>query len=261
MSRTTIPQRTFLAGAAVLFVACAVATIAACRAMAAMDDMPMPGGWTLSMMWMRMPGQTWPGIAAAWLGMWQTMTVAMMLPVLLPSLRRYRAALGASDARRTDALTARVALAYFAVWALLGAGVFGLGAIVAASVRESDALARGAPWAIGAVVLGAGALQFSAWKRRRLACCRDACPHCAEPHGARDAWRHGWRLGIACVQCCAGPTAVLLALGMMDLRAMALVTAAICCERLAPRGERAAQVFGALGAFAGCVLLLRAAMA
>ena len=34
----------------------------------AMGDMPMPGGWTMSMVWMRMPGQTWPGAAASLLG-------------------------------------------------------------------------------------------------------------------------------------------------------------------------------------------------
>jgi hypothetical protein len=44
--------------------------------------MPMPGGWTMSMAWMRMPGQTWPGAAASFLGMWVVMMVAMMLPVV-----------------------------------------------------------------------------------------------------------------------------------------------------------------------------------
>lgn len=259
MSPSAVSQRPFFAVAALLFAASAAATIAACRAMAAMHDMPMPGGWTLSMMWMRMPGQGWPGIAGAWLGMWLTMTVAMMLPLLLPALQRYRALRG--PARRTDGLTACVALAYFAVWALLGAGVFVLGAIAAACVLESDRLARAVPAALGLVVLGAGVLQFSAWKRRRLACCRDLGACTAPAHGLRAAWRHGGRLGIDCVQCCAGPTAVLLALGMMDLRAMALVTAAVCLERLAPRGERMAQAFGVLGASTGCVLLLQAAMA
>jgi hypothetical protein len=28
--------------------------------MSALGEMPMPGGWTMSMAWMRMPGQTWP---------------------------------------------------------------------------------------------------------------------------------------------------------------------------------------------------------
>ena len=39
-----------------------------------------------------MPGQTWPGAAASFLGMWVVMTVAMMLPSLVPMLWRYRQA-------------------------------------------------------------------------------------------------------------------------------------------------------------------------
>ena len=35
-------------------------TVAWCSSMSAMGGMPMPGGWTMSMAWMRMPGQTWP---------------------------------------------------------------------------------------------------------------------------------------------------------------------------------------------------------
>ena len=35
----------------------------------------MPGGWTMAMAWMRMPGQTWPGAAASFLGMWVVMMV------------------------------------------------------------------------------------------------------------------------------------------------------------------------------------------
>jgi hypothetical protein len=40
------------------------ATAYFCRSMG--GGMGMPGGWTMSMMWMRMPGQTWfgSGIAA-----------------------------------------------------------------------------------------------------------------------------------------------------------------------------------------------------
>jgi len=84
--------RTFLGVSALLFAASVAVTIAWCTSMSAMGGMPMPGGWTMSMTWMRMPGQTWPGAAASFLGMWIVMTVAMMLPALLPALRRYRAA-------------------------------------------------------------------------------------------------------------------------------------------------------------------------
>jgi hypothetical protein len=45
----------------------------------------------------------------------------------------------------------------------------------------------------------------------------------------------------------------------MDLRAMALVTAAITIERLAPSGERAARAIGSVGLGTGVFLIARAA--
>ena len=79
-STARAPRRVFLGVSALLFAASAVATIAWGAAMSAMGEMPMPGGWTMSMAWMRMPGQTWLGAAASFLGMWVVMMVAMMLP-------------------------------------------------------------------------------------------------------------------------------------------------------------------------------------
>ena len=46
-------------------------------------EMEMPGGWTMSMMWMRMPGQTWFASALSFLFMWLAMMVALMLPSAL----------------------------------------------------------------------------------------------------------------------------------------------------------------------------------
>src|SRR5262249_40918749 len=87
-------QRAFLAVSALLFVGSAAMTIGSCASVSAMGGMPMPGGWTMSMAWMRMPGQTWPGAAASFLYMWVAMMAAMMLPCLVPTLWRYRAAVG-----------------------------------------------------------------------------------------------------------------------------------------------------------------------
>ena len=78
--------------------------------MAAMGGMPMPGGWTMSMMWMRMPDQTWPGAAASFLGMWAVMMAAMMLPSLIPMVWHYRQALE-SDPRFPD-IHVSIALIY-----------------------------------------------------------------------------------------------------------------------------------------------------
>jgi predicted metal-binding membrane protein len=64
---------------------------------------------------------------------------------------------------------------------------------------------------------------------------------------------------LHCSHCCAGPMAILLVVGAMDLRAMAAVTAAITVERLAPAGERVARVIGAAAVGAGLLLIARAA--
>jgi predicted metal-binding membrane protein len=58
------------------------------------------------------------------------------------------------------------------------------------------------------------------------------------------AWRLGLRLGLHCGHCCFGLMAILLGIGVMDLRAMAAVAVAITVERLAPAGERVARAIG-----------------
>ncbi len=50
------------------------------------------------------------------------------------------------------------------------------------------------------------------------------------------------RLGLHCTYCCAGLTATLLVIGVMDWRAMAVVTVAITAERVCvPGGDRASS--------------------
>src|ERR671934_63416 len=79
------------------------------------------------------------------------------------------------------------------------------------------------------------------------------------PGGAGTAWRHGLCLGLHCSQCCAGLMAILLIIGIMDLRLMAVVAAAITVERLAPAGERVARAIGAVALATGLLLIARAA--
>jgi len=254
--------RAFLWASALAFAASAAATIGWCGAMSGGGGMPMPGGWTMSMAWMRMPGQTWPGAAASFLGMWAVMMAAMMLPSLVPTLRRYRQAVAGAGGPRLGWLTALATSGYLLVWTLLGAAIFPLGVALAAAEMRQAALARVVPAAIGAVVAAAGLLQLTAWKARRLACCREVPGRGrALRADAGTAFREGLRMGLRCVTCCAGQTAVLLALGVMDLRVMGVVTAAITVERVAARGQLAARATGILALAAGAVLLAQAQVA
>src|SRR5215831_15638407 len=120
-------EQAFLAVCALLFAASVAVTIAWSASMSAMTGMPMPGGWTMSMTWMRMSGQTWLSGAALFLGMWVMMMAAMMLPSLVPMLWRYRQAVTRARETRLGLLTALVGAGYFFVWTVFGVAVFAMG--------------------------------------------------------------------------------------------------------------------------------------
>src|SRR5581483_1859856 len=148
---------------------------------------------------------------------------------------------------------------YFFVWTACGIIAFPLGAAMAQIEMQHPALGRVVPIAICMVILIAGALQFTAWKARDLACCREAPGRGRVLHAdAGTAWRYGLRLGLHCGRSCANLMAIVMGVGIMDLRAMAVVTAAITLERLAPAGERVARVIGAVVIGAGLILTARA---
>src|SRR5580704_19147506 len=113
-----VRSRAFLCVSALLFAACSAVTAVWCASMSAQGGMPMPGGWTMSMAWMRMPGQTWLGAAASFLAMWVVMMVAMMLPSLAPMLWRYRQAVRWRGEPCIGRLTLLAGLGYFFVWTL-----------------------------------------------------------------------------------------------------------------------------------------------
>ena len=160
---------------------------------------------------------------------------------------------------RLGPLTALVGVGYFFVWTVVGLAAFPLGVALAALEMQLPALARLVPIAAGVTVALAGALQFTEWKAYHLACCRGAAVERGNlAADAATAWRLGLRLGLHCSYCCAGPMAILLVLGVMDLRAMAVVAAAITIERLAPAGERVARAIGAVIVGTGLFLIARA---
>lgn len=240
VSPAPVPRRAFLGVMTLLFVASAAGTVAWCGAMADMAGMAMPGGWSMSMAWMPMPGQGWFAAGADFLGMWTLMMAAMMLPLLLPPLLRYRAAAGgAGRLRRTWLL----GLCYFAVWSFAGLLLYPLCVALADAAMRDAALSEAAPLAFAMLLLLAAALQLSPWKARALACCRDPWQ---ERFGASgySALGIGLRLGWRCLLCCLPQTLALLVLGVMDLGVMAVVALAILAERLAPRGERYARLTG-----------------
>lgn len=247
-------RRTFLAVSALLFTISTAVTVVWGASMSTMDGMPMPGGWTMSMTWM--PGQDWSGAVLSFLGMWVVMMVAMMMPSLVPMLLQYRQAIGAKQHKRVGLLTVLVGTGYFFVWAVFGIVVFPLGVAMANAAMQLPGLSRAVPVSASVVIFFAGLLQFTRWKTNQLACCRRAAG-CRNSMPARTATAllQGLQFGLHCVQCCFGLIIILLVIGVMDLRMMTVVAAAITAERLAPAGIPVAQITGALVAGVGLFLI------
>ncbi len=225
---TSTASRSFVVFAAAAFGISAAATVYLCRSMNA--SMPMPGGWSMSMGWMRMPGQSWLAAGLMFAGMWIVMMIAMMLPAIAPSKPTFAYAAG-----------------YFAVWSATGVLVYPAGVAIALAAMRSPAVSRAVPLAGGIAIVVAGLVQLSPWKMRALSCCRLS---------PASTWRDGIRGGIDCVLCCSGLMTVLFVAGPMDLAAMAVVALAIAIERIAPRPQLAARVAGvAMLAYGGLQLI------
>ncbi len=154
--------------AAVVFLAATGVTVWLCVAMPSDMDMPMPGGWRMSMAWMIMPGQSRAGAAIAFLGMWEAMMVAMMLPSALPMLLIYRrASLFRGDAK-INLATWMLGAGYFLVWLLAGVAAYGVGLGVAWCAMKWEAVSRAVPVVAGWRWLPAA---FSSSRRSRVPVC------------------------------------------------------------------------------------------
>lgn len=193
------------------------------------------------------------------LGMWMAMMVPMMLPALAPMLSSYRRSARGANGMPLHGLTVLAGAGYFTVWFGLGAAAW----IACVGIMGLEMRwAVGSQWlavATGLVLLAAGGVQLTPWKARQLALCRErsGCSG-ASPATASAAYRHGVRLGVRCGLCCGSLMLALLAVGMMDLVAMAAVTLAISAERLAPAPLRVARAAGVTIVMLGVLTIARA---
>jgi predicted metal-binding membrane protein len=240
----------FVAVCILAFVASVWATVHFCRSMCC--EMEMPGGWTMSMMWMRMRGQTWGSSAISFLLMWLAMMVAMMLPSALPTFVKTR--------RHWGSLCS-MASGYFAMWAAAGVGIYALGVGFAAVAMQSESFSRAVPLLLSGLLIAAGSIQFTRWKMTHLMRCRShfGCATSCPRH--ETSFQLGCKQGVACCICCAAPMTVQLALGVMNPLVMIAVAMIIAAEKLLPRPAIVARVVGISTIIAGvavlCVVLLR----
>jgi predicted metal-binding membrane protein len=160
-----------------------------------------------------------------YLGVWVTMTAAMMLPTAAP--------VAGHVARRASHMpTLRFSAGYLAVWTVYGLLAYGVYRLVGSLDIGRLAWDRSGPYVAGGVIVAAGLYELTPFKRLSLRRCRTT------PYG--NAFRSGLAHGRACVGCSGALMAVLFVLGVMSLFWMAVVTVVIFAEKVLPPGPRLA---------------------
>lgn len=166
--------------------------------------------------------------APVFLGMWITMMVAMMFPTIAPIVLLHRMVMR----RRGRGIAPTVAFGwgYLAVWA--AAGLLPLAALV--GFRH---VSHGSVWIDrvgGAVLVLAGAYQFTRWKDTCLRACRTPLTFLATHdfgRGSVGAFRAGTSHGLYCLGCCWALMAVLFVVGLMNLAWMAAIAVVFLAEK------------------------------
>jgi predicted metal-binding membrane protein len=163
-----------------------------------------------------------------YLGIWITMTAAMMLPSEAPAALFL--------ARLTRGLPTLLFLAgYLAVWTAYGLVAYGVFRLVTSFDTGWLAWNEGGPYVAGGVIAAAGIYELTPLKQICLRRCRS-------PHPDGPAFRSGLVNGLYCGGCSGGLMAVLFALGVMSLVWMVVVAAVIFTEKVLPQGLRLSRV-------------------
>jgi len=192
---------------------------------------------------------------AAFLVAWVAMLAAMMLPALLPVVRRY-----AHTAARNGASVIVFVAGYLALWSAAGIPAF----LAWSSLNQP--VAQTYPWAgrlAGAVAVAAGLYQLTPLKSMYMRDCRSPMPVSLSPGRQPDrpsgAFLAGGRYGMVCLGSCWMLMTLLLAFGAMQLVWMLAVTALIWLEKASALGDRLRGVTAALLVLLGVVLLVHPA--
>src|SRR6266542_1127339 len=181
------------------------------------------------------------------LAMWVAMMTAMMSPSVAPVAVLWVRAI----TRRPDSTPQQRAfrVSAFLSGYLVAWTVYGLAAFVAllGTERLVDSAPEVAKWLGVGLFAAAGIYQFTPLKDVCLRHCRSpmmAFLGYANFKGRARDFKVGAHHGAYCVGCCWGLMIVLIAVGVMNVAAMAGLAAVILLEKLSPRGEVLERLFG-----------------
>ncbi len=170
--------------------------------------------------------------------MWALMSAGMMAPTALPAFATYDE-LGHTGQTRFGALVG----GYLVVWLgfSVGAGALQMGLMWMGLVSPLGNSVSA--WLSGALLLAAGAYQFSPLKEACLAKCRMPMTFFMN-HWNEGPWRNGVRLGLVCLGCCWALMLLAFVGGVMNLAFMGLAMVIMVVEKLPQIGRFVTRPLG-----------------
>lgn len=189
--------------------------------------------------------------------MWSVMMVAMMLPGASPMILTYATVARRKDATRPPAVPTWIFVAgYLAVWTAFSVlAALGQWALYANDLLDG-AMGRTGPLLGAALLLTAGAFQWSALKEACLSKCRTPLSFLLT--GWRDGWRGafvmGAKHGVYCVGCCWALMLLMFVGGVMSLLWMGALALFMLAEKVVPGGRLFSRASGLVLIGAGVVL-------
>jgi len=195
--------------------------------------------------------------AVTFLVMWTVMMVAMMLPTVAPMVLAHL-----SVARRRGGgvfPTIVFVVGYLAVWAASGLVPY-FAQIGFSQIAAEAADSRWLPTLAGAILVVAGAYQFTGWKQTCLQECQSPFAFIVTHDfggGARSALRAGVYHGAFCFGCCWALMTVLFVVGLMNLFWMIAIFIVFLVEKSSRHGLLAAKVSGAALVVLGLTVVAR----
>jgi predicted metal-binding membrane protein len=179
------------------------------------------------------------------LGVWMLMMAAMMFPSVAPvAVLWTRLITGASAGWARAARMSLFIGGYLLAWAACGAAAF---AALVGTGRLLDASPTAAKWLGVGIFAAAGIYQVTPWKDSCLSRCRSPVGalmyYVGFQGGSRDV-RVGLHHGVTCVGCCWGLMVLLIAVGVMNVPAMAALAAVIFIEKIWRYGKPFGRAVG-----------------
>ena len=213
--------------------------------------------WALLLAWhgsdaemnMAMASPTMGLRAPLFLAIWVTMMVAMMFPAVAPMVLIFHRVQAGRRQRGGAFVPTWVFVAgYMLVWTVAGVAAYAAALAAEAAAASADLSPEMTARIGGAVLIAAGLYQVSPLKDLCLSKCRTPVGFIMTSwrEGAGGALRMGLLHGAYCLGCCWLLFAILFPLGLMNIAAMAVLTALVFAEKTLPWGRRAAQATAAL---------------